>query len=105
MRFTLTTCVLVGAAALLFAQSEGFVSLSPVTHVSEHWTVEGSAPDAWSVKDHVIVCTGKPNGSLRSKKVYRHFIFRGEWRFQKEGSKEQLPRYPNAGYFIHAGAI
>ena len=105
MRFGLATGVLAGSVALLSAQSERFVSLSPVTHVSEHWTVEGSAPDTWSVKDRVIVCTGKPNGFLRSKKVYRNFIFRAEWRFQKEGWKNQPPRYPNAGYFIHAGTI
>ena len=105
MRFAFITSVLFGSTGPLSAQSEGFVSLSPVTHVSEHWTVEGSAPGTWSVKDRVIVCTGEPLGFLRSKKIYRDFIFRAEWRFQKEGWKEQPPRYPNAGYFIHAGGI
>ena len=105
MRCAFITGVLVVSTGFLSAQSKRFVSLSPVTDVSEHWTVEGSAPGTWSVKDGVIVCTGEPLGFLRSKKVYRDFIFRAEWRFQKEGWKEQPPRYPNAGYFIHAGAI
>ena len=28
-------------------QSEGFVSLSPQSHLGEHWTVEGSASETW----------------------------------------------------------
>lgn len=87
------------------AQSDGFVSLSPKAQLSEHWIVEGSAPDTWSVKDGVVVCSGKPNGFLRSKKSYRDFIFRAEWRFPTEGWTEEPPTYPNAGYFIHAGAV
>ncbi len=97
--------VLFAAAVAMLAQPDGFVSLSPVADISEHWTVEGSAPGTWSVKDGVIVCTGKPNGFLRSKETYRDFIFRAEWRFQKEGWTQKPPKYPNAGYFIHAGAV
>ncbi len=97
--------VLVAAAPAMLGQPDKFVSLSPVAELSEYWTVEGSAPDTWSVKDRVIVCTGKPNGFLRSKKTYRNFIFRAEWRFQKEGWAQKPPKYPNAGYFIHARAV
>lgn len=89
----------------LAAQPEGFVSLSPVSEVGEHWIVEGSAPGTWSVRDGVIACTGRPNGFLRSKRSYRNFVFRAEWRFDPEGWTEKPPRYPNAGYFIHAGAV
>ena len=53
--------MLVAAAAAISAQSDGFVSLFPLADLSEHWTVEGSAPDTWSVKDGVIACTGRPN--------------------------------------------
>ena len=37
MRFSVLTGVLFGFAGFMSAQSNGFVSLSPVTHVSEHW--------------------------------------------------------------------
>ena len=104
-RFALVPLVLVATPAAMSAQSDGFVSLSPVAHLSEHWTVEGSAPGTWSVKGGVIACTGRPNGFLRSKKTYRNFIFRADWRFQKEGWTQKPPNYPNAGYFIHAGAV
>ena len=104
-RFAWVPLVLLAAATAVVAQSEGFVSLSPIADLSEHWTVEGSARDTWSVKDGVIACTGKPNGFLRSRQTYRDFIFRAEWRFRKEGWTQQPPTYPNAGYFIHAGAV
>ncbi len=105
MRFAWIPLALSAAVTTVVAQSEGFVSLSPVADLSEHWTVEGSARDTWSVKDGVIACTGKPNGFLRSKEAYRDFIFRSEWRFQKEGWTQRPPTYPNAGYFIHARMV
>ncbi|MDE0105828.1 MAG: DUF1080 domain-containing protein [Bryobacterales bacterium] len=77
----------------------------PLSDLTEHWTVEGSASDTWSLRNGIIACTGKPDGFLRSRKTYRHFIFRAEWRFQREGWNRDPPAYPNAGYFIHAGAI
>ena len=105
IRLVLAGAVLFGTVLPVSVQSDGFVSLSPVNHLSEHWIVEGSAADTWSVRDRVIVCTGKPDGFLRSKKVYQDFIFRAEWRFEKEGWYEPPPKYPNAGYFIHAGSV
>lgn len=79
----------------------------PKNDVSEHWTVEGKAPkEAWIVRDGMIVCTGQPNGILRSRKVYRNYVLRAEWRFQ--GGWEQktgVDHWPNAGFFIHAGPI
>jgi hypothetical protein len=54
----------------------------------------------------MIRCTGKPNGFLRSKKVYRNYVFRAEWRFQTEGWEQKRPdHWPNAGFFINAGPI
>ena len=92
-------------ASLLCAQADGFVSLVPRKDVQEHWIIEGTPPETWSVKEGVIYCTGKPNGFLRSKKVYKNFIFRAEWRFQKEGWQGAPEKWPNAGFFIHAGEI
>ncbi|MBI3210918.1 MAG: DUF1080 domain-containing protein [Candidatus Solibacter usitatus] len=92
-------------AALSFAQN--FVSLMPKKNLSEHWTVEGKTPaEAWTFRDGTIACSGQPYGFLRSKKVYRNFVLRAEWRFQegwepKKGGNE----WPNAGFFIYAGPI
>lgn len=97
--------VLLAAAPLAQAQSEGFVSLMPKKDVTEYWIIEGTPPETWRVENGMIRCTGKPNGFLRSKKVYRNFVFRAEWRFQKEGWTGAPEEWPNAGFFINAGAI
>lgn len=83
----------------------GFVSLMPKTDIGEHWIAEGAPAEIWSVKDGVIHCRGTPNGFLRSRKSYRNYIFRAEWRFRNEGWTKPPPAWPNAGFFIHAGAV
>src|SRR6266545_4562426 len=91
---------------LLPAQSAPtFVSLTPKQDVTEFWIIEGTPPESWSVRDGVIACTGKPNGFLRSKKSYKNYIFRAEWRFQKEGWTGAPQKWPNAGFFIFANEI
>jgi hypothetical protein len=98
-------CVAALCAPLL-AQSDGFVSLMPKSDVREFWTIEGTPPESWSVVNGIIKCTGKPNGFLRSKKIYKDYIFRAEWRFQTEGWKPQgEEEWPNAGFFINAGPV
>ena len=77
--------VLAVAPALLFSASDGFVSLMPKERIDELWSAESAPADIWSVHDGVIYCKGKPNGFLRSKKVYRNFILRAQWRFEPEG--------------------
>ena len=86
---------------------DGFVSLTPKRAIVEHWTVEGKAPaEAWTVRDGVIACTGQPNGFLRSKKTFRNFVLRAEWRFQKGWEQKRgSDDWPNAGFFIHAREV
>lgn len=83
---------------------DGFVSLMPKRDISEHWTVEGRTPaDAWYLRAGAIGSTGHPNGFLRSRKRYRNYVLRAEWRFQE--GYEPRPGdegWPNAGFFIHA---
>ena len=98
-------CLLFLLAVIAAPSEEGFVSLMPKKDVTEFWIIEGTPPESWSVKDGVIACTGKPNGFLRSKKSYKNYIFRAEWRFQKEGWMGAPAKWPNAGFFIHAGEI
>jgi hypothetical protein len=97
--------VLLAAASLAQAQTGGFVSLMPKKDITEFWIIEGTPPETWRVENGMIRCTGKPNGFLRSKQVYRNFILRAEWRFQTEGWTGAPQEWPNAGFFINAGAI
>ncbi len=89
------------------AGRDGFVSLMPKRDITEHWVVEGKTPpEAWTLRDGVIACTGQPNGFLRSKKTYRNFVLKAEWRFQKGWTPPAKGNeWPNAGFFIHAREI
>lgn len=91
--------------APLMAQQGKFVSLTPKKDISEHWIAEGAPAEIWTVKGGVIACTGKPNGFLRSRKSYKNFVFRAEWRFQSENwvPRPEDEGWPNAGFFIFAG--
>jgi hypothetical protein len=93
--------LLIAGAALA---DEGFVSLMPKREIAEHWTVEGKTPaDAWHFVDGAIVCSGQPNGFLRSRKKYRNFVLRAEWRFQEGYTpRPEDEGWPNAGFFILA---
>ena len=98
------------AAMLLpgaLAAQEAFVSLVPAKALGEHWIAEEAPAGIWSLHDGVIACLGKPNGFLRSRKSYRNFVFRAEWRFQKEGwvPTPADEGWPNAGFFIFAGPV
>jgi Domain of Unknown Function (DUF1080). len=94
------------AASAGFA-ADGFVSLMPKHDLSEHWIVDGDTPaEAWTLRDGIIATTGQPNGFLRSKKKYHNFILRADWRFQLGWKpKPKGEEWPNAGFFIHAGAV
>ena len=39
--------------------------------------------DIWSVKDGVIVCTGKVNGYLYTEKSFKNYILRYYWRYKR----------------------
>lgn len=99
----LLNSVLLSAAA----DADGFVSLMPQERIQEFWIPEVAPANIWTVRDGVIICKGTPNGFLRSKKNYRDFILRAEWRFKKEGwvPKPEDEGWPNAGFFINAGKI
>jgi hypothetical protein len=90
-------------ACMAMCATDGFVSLMPRRDVAELWTIEGTPPSSWRVEKEEIFCTGKPNGFLRSKKTYRNYILRAEWRFKKEGwvPKPEDEGWPNAGFFIN----
>ena len=99
-------CLIFESVLLVYAQADGFVSLMPKADVTEFWIIEGTPPETWRVENGMIRSTGKPNGFLRSKKLYRNFILRAEWRFQAEGWEQKRPdHWPNAGFFINAGPI
>lgn len=46
---------------------------------------EGSSlTDVWSIRDGVLVCSGKPNGYLYTRRSFDSFVLRLQWRFDPE---------------------
>ena len=61
------------------------------------WVRVNCAASTFSVRDGMIVCTGKPTGVLRSEKQYENFVLEMEWKhIQPKG---------NAGLFVWSGPI
>jgi len=56
------------------------------------WVNVNTARDTWSVRDGLLVCTGKPIGVMRTEKQYENFVMHIEWRHMEAGG--------NSGTFI-----
>ncbi|MEX0599578.1 MAG: DUF1080 domain-containing protein, partial [Rhodothermales bacterium] len=61
------------------------------------WRNVNTAPSTWTVRDGMIVTTGKPIGELCTTQQYENFILGLEWRHMVEGG--------NAGLFIHSAPL
>lgn len=71
--------VLLGAlAGADQSDKDGFVPLFNGKDL-KGWVSVNGAPSTWSVKDGLIVTTGKPTGYLRTEKQYENFILEFEW--------------------------
>ena len=60
------------------------------------WVNVNTEPSTWSVRDGVLVCSGKPIGVMRSDREYENFILHVEWKHIEPGG--------NSGVFVWSGA-
>ena len=44
------------------------------------WVIVNVAPNTFTVRDGMIVSTGKPTGTMRTERMYENFIMEVEWR-------------------------
>lgn len=63
----------------------------------EGWVLVNTPTQTWSVKEEMLICTGKPIGELRTEQMYQNFELELEWR-------HLVPR-GNAGVFVWADDI
>ncbi len=56
------------------------------------WVNVNTAPDTWSVRDGLLVCSGQPIGVMRSDRQYENFILHIEWRHMQPAG--------NSGVFV-----
>jgi hypothetical protein len=61
------------------------------------WVLVNTPEATWSVKDEMLLCTGRPTGEIRTDRMYQNFILEVEWRHLVPGG--------NAGIFVWADDI
>jgi hypothetical protein len=61
------------------------------------WVDVNTSPETWSVRDGMIINTGKPIGVMRSDKEYENFLLHIEWRHMQKGG--------NSGVFAWSSAV
>jgi hypothetical protein len=61
------------------------------------WVNVNCDKDTWSVRDGMIVCTGKPTGVMRTEKMYENFVLHVEWKHLVAGG--------NSGCFAWSGGV
>jgi hypothetical protein len=61
------------------------------------WLPVNVAPETFTVRDGMIVSTGKPTGVMRTEQLYENFVIELEWRHLQPGG--------NAGLFIWSDAL
>ena len=82
-----------------FAQAESKDGLEPLFNGKDlsGWVLVNTAPSTWSVKDSMLICSGKPIGEIRTERMYQNFILEVEWR--------HMVKRGNAGIFVWADDI
>jgi hypothetical protein len=60
------------------------------------WIDVNTSPDTWSVKDGVLVCSGRPLGVMRSEKQYENFVLHVEWMHLEPGGNSGIFLWSNA---------
>ena len=89
---------------LLFVAAGDQVSGGPVPRFRDlfngkdlsGWINVNTDDDTWSVRDGLLVCSGRPIGVMRSEKQYENFVLHIEWRHMEPGG--------NSGVFIWSNA-
>ena len=62
------------------------------------WVNVNTNDDTWTVRDGLLVCSGRPTGVMRTEKQYENFILHIEWRHMEPGG--------NSGVFAwSAGSV
>lgn len=88
-------CLLPAAPPAVVAQ-DGFQPLFNGRDLSG-WVLVNTPRDTWSIREGMLVCSGRPTGELRTERMYQNFILEVEWRHMVPGG--------NAGIFVWADDI
>lgn len=78
------------------ATSDGMVPMFDENRFDD-WVRTNTPESTWSLEDGLLVCSGKPIGEIRTRKMYQNFVMELEWRHMVPGG--------NAGIFVWADDI
>ena len=95
-RFYTFLLILTACSAASHAADEDFMPLFNDKNF-DGWVNVNCAPETWTVRNGIIICTGIPTGVLRTQKQYENYILELEWRHIHKGG--------NAGLFIHSDPV
>jgi hypothetical protein len=60
------------------------------------WVLPAGAEKTWSVRDGVLVCSGRPNGVMKTDRHYENFVLQIDWMHIEPGG--------NSGLYVWTGA-
>ena len=60
------------------------------------WVVPPDAGGTWSIRNGVLVCSGRPNGVMRTDRQYENFVLQVDWMHTEPGG--------NSGLYVWRGA-
>jgi hypothetical protein len=85
------------------ADKEGFVSLFNGKDLTGFKTFpEKDAEKTWSVKDGVLICTGKPNGYFYTDKSYKNYVLFYDWKYVRPKDLTDEEKFlGNSGCLVH----
>ena len=64
--------------------------------------VKGPPEKTWSVKEGVIICTGKPAGYFYTDKSYKNYVLRYDWLYKRPANLEDDEKFGgNSGCLVH----
>ena len=95
-------CIILTSAALLAYESPlcgeeaGFRDLFNGKDLSG-WVNVNTDKDTWSVKDGILICSGRPIGVMRTDRQYENFVLHIEWKHIEPGG--------NSGVFVWSDAV
>ena len=82
-------------------KEEGFKPLGNSKHMSDYDLV-GAPASTWTVDDDVIKCSGKPNGYFATKKSFKNFALRFDFKYARPAGLEDDSKFDgNSGYLIY----
>ena len=98
------TWIVLLSGLLLFAAAGDRAGAGPVPEFRDlfngkdlsGWINVNTDDDTWSVRDGLLVCSGRPIGVMRSEKQYENFVLHIEWRHMEPGG--------NSGVFLWSNA-